>query len=402
MKIGITGGKGGTGKSTVAISLAISLSKSYKVLLVDCDVGCPNDHTILGSEREKVRDTFIFKPIFDESKCIKCGLCGRSCKRNAILSIKDRFPILVEENCNGCQVCSMVCPVGAIKRGKRKVGTIYSYKGKGFDCLSAETVVGFEEESIVIKELKKEVDNIGSNYDFIIFDSPAGSGCPVISSLKGVDYTYVVAEPTPFGKHDFDVIAALLKKMNIPFSTIINKSGLGDDSIIPSSTVVLRIPFDRKIYSSYSIANFDGIDEIDKLVDHIESLGGVYALVLKVKNEIEVEVGSLGRLLFKPGKYVYVGSAMNGILKRVKRHKSKEKGSLHWHIDYLTSNKDVEFEEAYFLFTNDKEMECEVAKRIAKYGEIVKGFGSTDSKCNSHLIKVDKSEFLSNFMRRLF
>ncbi len=401
MKIGITGGKGGTGKSTIAISIAISLSKKYKVLLVDCDVGCPNDHLIIGSDRKKIDDIFIYKPTFDEKKCIKCGLCGRSCKRNAILFVKDKVPILIEENCNGCKVCSIVCPVNAITKGKRKVGVLYSYKGIDFDCISAETVVGFEEESIVIKELKNWVEKIAQNYDFIIYDSPAGSGCPVISTIKGVDFAYVVAEPTPFGKYDYNLIAELLNKMKIPFSTIVNKVGKNSTLILDQS-VVLNIPFNKEIYSSYSSSHFKGIDKVNSLVNHLESLGGVYAIVLDIKKDITVSVGSLGRILFTKGEYVYVGSAMNGILKRVNRHRTKDKRSIHWHIDYLTLNKDVVFKEAYFIFTNDKDKECEIARTLSRYGKTIKGFGSSDSECESHLIKIKgNSNILSNFMRRL-
>ena len=105
MKIAITGGKGGTGKSTISTALAVELAKKYKVILVDADVECPDDHIILSIKREKVKDVTAFLPLFNEKKCLKCGKCGEVCKENAIILIKDKFPFIAGKQCNGCGAC---------------------------------------------------------------------------------------------------------------------------------------------------------------------------------------------------------------------------------------------------------------------------------------------------------
>jgi MinD superfamily P-loop ATPase len=128
MKIGITGGKGGTGKSTIATALAYELSRESKVLLVDADVDCPNDHLILGIERNLLKNVEQRIPKWDLYKCTKCGLCGEVCKTNAIVSIKGKEPIFMKSQCNGCGACFIKCPVKAISWDKKQIGQIFDGK----------------------------------------------------------------------------------------------------------------------------------------------------------------------------------------------------------------------------------------------------------------------------------
>ncbi len=258
MIIGITGGKGGTGKSTIATSIAYYLSqKGMKVLLVDADVGCPNDHLIINAERKKVKDVYITIPEFDYDKCTKCGVCSKVCRANAIVFVKDKKPIFVPEQCSGCKACILACPNNAIRESKKKVGTIYSYS-KNFDCLSAESVIGLDEESIVVNALKEKVSEVEKNYDYIIIDTAAGTHCSVISALKYCDKAFAVTEPTPFGEHDLRLILKLLKIMNIDSGIILNKSTIGDKGLIKKVSrandveIIGEVPYSKKIVSSYS------------------------------------------------------------------------------------------------------------------------------------------------------
>jgi MinD superfamily P-loop ATPase len=125
MKVAITGGKGGTGKSTISTALAVELAKKYKVMLVDADVECPDDHILLSTKREKVRDVEAFLPLFNEEKCLKCGKCSEVCNENAIVLIKDKFPILVSGQCTGCGACRLACPNEAITEDIQIIGSIY-------------------------------------------------------------------------------------------------------------------------------------------------------------------------------------------------------------------------------------------------------------------------------------
>ena len=148
MKIAVTGGKGGTGKSTIATSLAVELSKRNKVLLFDADVECPNDHIILSIKREKVKDVYQPLPKFNFDKCIKCGLCSKVCRKKAIVFVKGKYPIFLPDVCIGCSACIISCPVNAIERDKKKIGVIYQGKvQKNLSFVSGEMVIGQEESS---------------------------------------------------------------------------------------------------------------------------------------------------------------------------------------------------------------------------------------------------------------
>ena len=126
--IGITGGKGGTGKSTVAVALACELAKKFKILLVDADVDCHNDHLLLNAKREEALIVEQRIPIWDLDKCNQSGLCATVCKTNAIVSVKDKKPIFLSEQCNGCGACVLKCPQEAISWGKKKLAKFIKVK----------------------------------------------------------------------------------------------------------------------------------------------------------------------------------------------------------------------------------------------------------------------------------
>ena len=258
MKIAITGGKGGTGKSTIATALAIELSKNNKVLLVDLDVDCPNDHLILNIKREKIKDVFQLIPKINKDKCNKCGRCSEVCRANAIVQIKGEYPIIIPDQCTGCSACMIVCPKGAIEKDKKKIGTIYKGKNYGIDFFSAETEIGVEEESPLVNALKEHIKNIEKNYDYILFDTSPGIHCNVISALQGCEIAFSVTEPTPLGEHDGELSLRLLKKLNIPYKIILNKSDIGNKKLIQElakeykTKIIAEVPYKKSILKSYS------------------------------------------------------------------------------------------------------------------------------------------------------
>jgi len=258
MKIAITGGKGGTGKSTVATALAVELSKKNKILLIDADVDCPNDHLILNIKRKKIKDIFQPIPKFDFSKCKKCGRCAEVCRENAIVFVKDKYPMLIPEQCIGCSACMIACPNQAIGTDKKKIGTIYSGSNYNIDFFSAETEIGVEEESPVVNALKNHIISKERNYDFILIDSSPGTHCNVISALQGCELAFCVTEPTPLGAHDLELSLKLLKILKIPSKIILNKSGFGNNKIIKDiakeyqTEITVDIPYNKEILKSYS------------------------------------------------------------------------------------------------------------------------------------------------------
>ena len=282
MKIAITGGKGGTGKSTISTALAVELAKKYKVILVDADVECPDDHIILSIKREKVMDVEAFLPHFNEEKCLKCGKCGEVCKENVIILIKDKFPFLVGGQCTGCGACLLACPNEAISENKQIIGSIYQgiYDSKiaeNLILISGEMNIGCESSSPVVNATLDFASTL-EKYDFMLIDTAAGTHCNVITALMGADLALAVAEPTPLGKHDLNIILKLLDILKIRSEIIVNKSDVGDLNLIHELelnygiSVISEIPYTKKIIKSYS----EGIpithNKISKIVESLERM----------------------------------------------------------------------------------------------------------------------------------
>jgi len=255
MKIAIASGNGGTGKTTVAVNLALALEN---VQLFDCDVEEPNCHLFLDLDLEKVEDVNIPTPVVDKSKCDLCGKCSEFCRFNAIAVLPKEvmvFPAL----CHGCGGCTLVCPNGAISEEDRSIGIIDKNKGNndndgfGFEFYRGLLDIGEPMASPVIAALKKHIDAEKT----AIIDSPPGTACPVIASVGDVDYCVLVTESTPFGFHDLLLAIDVVRTLDIPFGVILNRCDVGDNSVEEYCTsqqipILMKIPHDTKIARLYS------------------------------------------------------------------------------------------------------------------------------------------------------
>ena len=274
--IGITGGKGGTGKSTVATALAFKLAKKFKILLVDADVDCPNDHLLLNVKRNFYKNVEQRIPLWDFKKCIKCGLCSSVCKTNAIVAIKDKNPIFVPTQCNGCGACVLRCPEQAISWSKKEIGKICIGQNYGIDLLSGELKANEPISEFVVNSLKELIEKKKNDYDYIIIDTAAGTHCPVIAALEVCDKIFAVTEPTSLGSHDLELILQLVKKLQIKTDIILNRSDIGDKNIISNlvkkyhSEIIAEIPYLKDvILKSIKGEPFEN-DNIDKIVKKIK------------------------------------------------------------------------------------------------------------------------------------
>ena len=225
MKIAVTGGKGGVGKSMVATSLAVEFARKNKTMLVDADAECPNNHLLLSVKRKKYVTVYQPIPKWDFSKCTKCGKCASICKQNAIVFVKGRFPAFVKEMCIGCKACIISCPAKAISETKKDIGTIYTGKNYSVFLVSGELKLGELASGEIVAEVRKYSDKINEKMknETIIIDSAPGIGCPVIASLTGTDYILAVTEPTPSALHDLKRVLYLANHFKIKHGIVINK-----------------------------------------------------------------------------------------------------------------------------------------------------------------------------------
>ncbi len=276
MRIAITGGKGGTGKSVVATALAAYFSKTRKVLLMDLDADCPNDHLILSIKRKKEKEVLVNIPDIDFSKCIKCGKCSEVCMYKAIVFVKDKHPILIPEQCSGCGACLIACPVKCIGESKKTIGTIYSGRRNNIELISSDLKPGEPLSEFVVDDAKKFAKPKEKDCDFILIDTAAGTHCDVISACSGCELALAVTEPTPLGAHDLKLILDLLKILKVPAKIVLNKSTVGDKKLIQKIAeeygveIIAEIPYEKSIIESYSKGEPVKHKSIEKIAEFLE------------------------------------------------------------------------------------------------------------------------------------
>lgn len=237
IKISVTGGKGGTGKSTVSILLANKLrSEGKRVVLCDCDVECPNDYLLLGQKLKKLeRKVYAQFPKLDKEKCQKCGLCVKDCRSNAVFQAPGKFPIFLHELCSGCGLCWHICPYQAIGIEKKVIGEIFENKiNKNFYLVTGRSVGIVDETGPIVTKLREVALGLAEKVkaDYFLIDTAVGMHCGVIRALIGVDLAYTVTEPTSLGAHDLKLILKLLKTLKVSAKIILNQADLGKKELI--------------------------------------------------------------------------------------------------------------------------------------------------------------------------
>ena len=257
MQIAVSGGKGGTGKSTVAVNLAVALAESFKLVLADLDVEAPNDHLLLGVEPANEREVREFMPRFDYSKCTRCRKCAEVCEEHAIVTLRDGTPFLMPNLCSGCRACEIVCPVpGAIGEAFKVIGHTYVTETPyGFNLVSGKLKEGEERSMPLVVEAKKMARSLP--HELLLVDTAAGTGNTVSKAIEGSELLIAVTEPTPLGIHDTELILRLGRLMEMPMWVVINRADLGDRRRVYAlaekygADVVAEIPYSENIVRSY-------------------------------------------------------------------------------------------------------------------------------------------------------
>ena len=224
--IGVTGGKGGVGKTVVAVNVAVAVAEmGFRVALVDADVDNPNAAIIMDMKVANPAEVQLTVPNINPAKCNSCGNCIKACRHHALLLPPGKAPMLIGD-CNGCEACFLVCQQEAIARGERLLGRTYKTSADNLSLYTGELVPGQEESAAVVKALKKRVFQEAGQFDLVVVDTSPGVHCNVIAALQGADFVAAVTEPTTLGAHDLALILQLLDLFQFAKKVVLNRADL--------------------------------------------------------------------------------------------------------------------------------------------------------------------------------
>jgi MinD superfamily P-loop ATPase len=253
MRIAVASGKGGTGKTTVAVALAQSLGRAAagrpRPLLLDCDVEAPDAHLFVHPRVERIAPVLTPVPRIDASRCTLCGACIDRCMFNALAILGDRV-LVFPELCHGCGSCMLGCPERAIVERMRELGRLEA--GSAGEIAFARGILNVGEAMAVpvIRRLKAWARPEPGQT--VVLDAPPGTSCPVVETLRGADRVLLVTEPTPFGLHDLELAFEVVRALRIPAAVVVNRVGEPFEPLdrfcrSAGLPVLFEIPFDRAI-----------------------------------------------------------------------------------------------------------------------------------------------------------
>ncbi|MBN2537012.1 ATP-binding protein [candidate division WOR-3 bacterium] len=264
MTVAVASGKGGTGKTTVAVSLALVSGSQY----LDCDVEEPNGHIFLKPDIRRVEPVNKLVPQVDLERCTFCHRCSQACAFHA-LAVLPKQVLVFPELCHSCGMCEWLCPEGAISERELPIGVVETGDSLDVELAPGDddaqpdyVVIPFVQGRLnigepmavpVIRAVKRE---IRTDRDAIL-DVPPGTSCPVVQSVLGCDFCLLVTEPTPFGLHDLKLAVETVRKLGVRFGVVLNQADVGDDETErycreENIEVLMRIPYDRAIAEAYS------------------------------------------------------------------------------------------------------------------------------------------------------
>jgi MinD superfamily P-loop ATPase len=283
MKIAVASGKGGTGKTMLATSLAASLTPQTALTFLDCDVEAPNAHLFLQPTIEHQEPVALPVPEIDPERCTRCGSCVTACQFNALAKIGDQMMVF-PQLCHGCGACSLACPEDAIREVDRPIGTLSAgHTDDGITYRMGELNIGEPMPTPIIRAVKGAITDPES---LTIIDCPPGASCSVVAAVHDADVVVLVTEPTPFGWHDLTQMLGVIEKTGTPAGLVINRDGIGDGAIdarleaLPLP-ILLRIPFKDEIAAALA----QGRLLVEALPEYQPKLQDLYNQICKIGSQ---------------------------------------------------------------------------------------------------------------------
>jgi MinD superfamily P-loop ATPase len=281
MIVTVASGKGGTGKTTVAVGLALSLADSSNhPSFLDCDVEEPNAALFLKPAVEEQREVGQMIPEVNLETCTHCGRCAEVCQYHAIAVVEEKV-LIFPELCHGCGSCALNCPTEAIHEVLHVMGIIERGRAGGIEFAQGTLNVGEPMAVPIIRQLKQWAITSHSDDRPVILDAPPGTACPVVEAMRGAEFVLMVTEPTPFGLHDLRLAVEVARdELGLPVGVVINRDGVGDRGVddycdAESIPVLLRIPLDRRIAEAYS----EGMPLVEALPEYRDQFQNLYAVI---------------------------------------------------------------------------------------------------------------------------
>lgn len=286
LTIAVSSGKGGTGKTFVTTSLAKVLEREgRKVTVLDCDVEEPNSHLFLDAPDSSREPFELEAPIgIDASACTACGACVEACTYNALAKLKDNI-LFFKNLCHICGACSIVCPHDAIQTGARVIGECVSAYSGELELHYGLLETG--EGGMSPRLIQKVKEKVGEGVT--ILDSPPGTSCPVVETVKDADVCVLVTDPTPFGINDLKLAVNMCRQLGHEPAVIVNRAEYHDNKLKEycaneGLAVVGEIPDERKIAECYSEGRLvvNEFEEYSKLFSKIACNIAEYAFTKKL------------------------------------------------------------------------------------------------------------------------